>query len=31
MHLVKPVDPVQILALLTGFARRPARARQMGA
>ena len=22
MHLVKPVDPAQILALLTGFARR---------
>lgn len=31
MHLVKPVDPAQILALLTGFARRPARAPEVGA
>lgn len=31
MHLVKPVDPAQILALLTGFARRPARAPGAGA
>jgi signal transduction histidine kinase/ActR/RegA family two-component response regulator len=31
MHLVKPVDPAQILALLTGFARRPARAPEVSA
>ena len=31
MHLVKPVDPAQILALLTGFARRPVRAPEVGA